>query len=405
MIDAVNQVFQNLTKHPNLDKLDEPVAAWQAAFPQHSTAKTSLAGHVTLQHGAGGQRRRGAEGRGCFDCAAERIRDLVAAAPRASVGVLVRTNAAVARLIYLLRELGIPASEEGGNPLIDSPAVELILSLLKLADHPGDSVARFHLATSPLAEALELSDHRDDRGASRIGQRLRRQLLDDGYGATVVAWAERLAASCDERDLNRLQQLVELAYDYQPQSTLRASDFIRLVETKRIADPTSADVRVMTIHQAKGLQFDVVFLPELEGKLVGQPEQFVAGRPGPTEPVNVVCRLANEHVRQFLSPQLQKLFEDDMRREVTESLCVLYVAMTRAIHALHMIVAPAKSNEKSLPKTFAGLLRAGAGCEIVRRSAGRRCTSMAIHAGSDQSCSAAARAISPSDGTRSVPAT
>jgi ATP-dependent exoDNAse (exonuclease V) beta subunit len=155
-----------------------------------------------------------------------------------------------------------------------------------------------------------------------------------------------------------LQQLVELAYEYQPTSTLRTSDFIRLVETRKIADPQAADVRVMTIHQAKGLQFDVVFLPELEAKLIGQPDRFVAGRPGPTEPVNVVCRLANENVRQFFSPALQKLFEDDMCREVSESLCVLYVAMTRAVHALHMIIAPAKANEKSMPKTFAGVLRA-----------------------------------------------
>jgi ATP-dependent exoDNAse (exonuclease V) beta subunit len=41
-----------------------------------------------------------------------------------------------------------------------------------------------------------------------------------------------------------------------------------------------------------------------------------------------------------------------------ESLCLLYVAMTRAVHALHLIVAPSRENEKSLPKTYAGLLRA-----------------------------------------------
>jgi ATP-dependent exoDNAse (exonuclease V) beta subunit len=32
--------------------------------------------------------------------------------------------------------------------------------------------------------------------------------------------------------------------------------------------------------------------------------------------------------------------------------------MTRAVHALHMIIAPAKASEKQMPKTFAGLLRA-----------------------------------------------
>src|SRR4029079_12631994 len=99
------------------------------------------------------------------------------------------------------------------------------------------------------------------------------------------------------------------------------------------------------------------FLPELEGRLVGQPDRFVAGSPRPSEPVNIVCRLADKTVRQFFPPDLQKLFDDDMCLAVSESLCVLYVAMTRAVHALHMILAPPKSNEKSTPKTFAGLLR------------------------------------------------
>jgi ATP-dependent helicase/nuclease subunit A len=357
VIDAVNAVFQNLTSHLNLDKLTEPIRRWQAAFPPHSTARQDLAGQVTLTTApetADDEPQTDVT----FRYAATRIRDCVALAPQASIGVLVRTNAAVGRLIYELRSLGIPASEEGGNPLVDSPAVELILSVLKLADHPADSVARFHLATSPLGELIGIHDYRHDAAVSRFGQQARRQLLHEGYGATLFAFARRLTPSCDARDLSRLQQLVELAYEYQPTSTLRTSDFIRLVETRRIADPQSADVRVMTIHQAKGLQFDVVFLPELEAKLKGQPDRFVAGRPSPTEMVNIVCRSANEAVRQFFPASLQKLFEDDASLEVSESLCVLYVAMTRAVHALHMIVAPARANEKSLPKTFAGLLRA-----------------------------------------------
>ena len=51
----------------------------------------------------------------------------------------------------------------------------------------------------------------------------RRQLLNDGYGSTVFQYARLLAPSCDERDLARLQQLVELAYQYHPTSTLRTS--------------------------------------------------------------------------------------------------------------------------------------------------------------------------------------
>jgi ATP-dependent helicase/nuclease subunit A len=405
VIDAVNTVFQNLGSHPNLDKLAAPVLAWQQAFPSHTTTRKELAGHVTLAtapDAAEGQDAADA----VFEFAAEQVERTIEAAPQASVGVLVRTNKAVARMIYLLRKRDIPASEEGGNPLIDSPAVELLLSLLRLTDHPGDGVARFHLANSPLAGPLELADHAEAAAAAEASQQLRRQLLDDGYGKTVFEWARRLAASCDSRDQSRLAQLVELAYDYQQRSTLRTSDFIRLVEQKRIADPTTSQVRVMTIHQAKGLQFDAVFLPELAGRLIGQRESCVAGRPSAAEAFHLVCRQANESVRQFFPPALRELFEQDMRSEVTESLCVLYVAMTRAVHALHMILPPAAANERSLPKTFGGLLRAtlalgkpaSGGQVLYEHGDAQWWRTLPAPAG--------AGAVQPeSDGTRSVPAT
>src|SRR5882724_5867375 len=36
---------------------------------------------------------------------------------------------------------------------------------------------------------------------------------------------------------------------------------------------------------------------------------------------------------------------------------LLYVAMTRAVHALSMIMAPSRPNERTIPKTFAGIVR------------------------------------------------
>ena len=108
--------------------------------------------------------------------AAEEAARLHKQLPDLDIGILVRRNKAVARLIFELRELGIEASEEGGNPLIDSPAVQVILSLLTLADHPGDMVARFHVATSPLAAP---------RGAGR-SRRLARRLAT-GRGDSPAA--------------------------------------------------------------------------------------------------------------------------------------------------------------------------------------------------------------------------
>lgn len=357
IIEVVNQVFQNLTKHPALDKYEAAVTAWQRAFPLHTTAREELLGYVTMETSPADETDDDvAEHHAPF--VAQRIADLARQAPGCSVGVLVRSNAMVAELIYLLRKLDVPASEEGGNPLADSPAVELVMSLLQFADHPGDTACRFHVAKSPLAEHVGLAWPCAHERAASVAQKLRRELLDEGYGAVVYRWAKWLAPHCDRRDLSRLQQLVELAFAYQPRSTLRTADFANLIAAEKVADPQAAQIRVMTIHQSKGLQFDIVVLPEVDGLIAGQPDTFVTGRSGPAQPVNVVCRYANAAMQTFLPPEFQKLFEENVRQRIDESLCVLYVALTRAVHAMHIILQPGKPNEKKPPKTSAGLLRA-----------------------------------------------
>jgi ATP-dependent helicase/nuclease subunit A len=356
IIDVVNQVFQNLTSHPSLDRLEAGVSAWQRAFPPHTTARKELEGYVTLETSPVAEDEEGNDHHNQY--VVQRIIDLAMQAPGCSIGVLVRSNDMVARLIYLLRQRHVPASEEGGNPLTDSAAVNLLLSLLRLIDHPGDQTCRYHVAKSPLAPHLQLPWPCPSHVAAEVAQRLRRELLDEGYGPVIYRWARWLAPECNRRDLARLQQLVELAYNYQPRSTLRTADFIKLVLAEKVSDPQAASIRVMTIHQSKGLQFDIVVLPELEGEIPGQMDNFIVGRPGPTQPVNLVCRSGNEHVRSFFPDELRKLYEANYRQKIEEALCVLYVALTRPIHALHMIVKPAKETAKKIPKTSAGFLRA-----------------------------------------------
>ncbi len=356
VVDAVNRVFGGISKHSNLGRAESAVGRWCDRFKHHETAKKELAGYVELLTGprpAEGQSQRDAT----IEFAARRIAEIVAGAPGFSVGVLVRKNETVGRLIYELREQDIQASEEGGNPLTDSAAVMVVLSLLRLADHPGDTVARFHVAHSPLASVVGLSDCKDGVSAREVAQSVRRSLIGDGLGPMVCDWAEQLVASCSRRELSRLEQLVELAYGYETGATLRADDFVAYVQNTRVSDPIPADVRVMTVHQAKGLEFDIVVLPELDAGLVGQPDQFVIDRPDVTGPVAKVCRYASADVQQLMPSDIQRMFAEATDREVTESLCVLYVAITRAIHAVHAIIPPSTGNEKSLPRTFAGLLR------------------------------------------------
>jgi ATP-dependent exoDNAse (exonuclease V) beta subunit len=139
--------------------------------------------------------------------------------------------------------------------------------------------------------------------------------------------------------------MVEMAYAYQARSTLRAMDFVNWVCSQKVPDPSGARVRVMSIHAAKGLQFDAVVLPQLDGGLIGQPPAFVASRDPDTLAVDFVCRYAKDALQALLATQDKKAFEEYRRQRVEESLSVLYVALTRAIRALYLFV-PGPRTEK-----------------------------------------------------------
>lgn len=357
VIDTVNAVFENLSGNAALADFSEVTKVWRERYEKHTTERTDLEGYSRLVVAP----RAGDEDdqeEVTLRFAAAEVARLAGENPGRSIGVLVRTNDTVAALIGLLqREHQLQASEEGGNPLTNSVAVELILSLLKLADHPGDTAARFHVATSPLGGSLQYADHANTEAALSLAARIREELLASGYGRTIYGWVEMLAPACDARELNRLLQLVELAYAYDSQASVRPADFVAHVEATKVEDPTASEVRVMTVHQAKGLQFDIVVLPELDVNLKGQPPLVVVGREKQGAAVTRVCRYANEDIQALLPVDVRKMFGHVPYQMVNESLCLLYVAMTRAVHALHMIVRPSKANEKIWPKTFAGVLR------------------------------------------------
>ncbi|MCC7203971.1 MAG: PD-(D/E)XK nuclease family protein, partial [Phycisphaeraceae bacterium] len=238
---------------------------------------------------------------------------------------------------------GVEVSGEGGSTLLDDAGVNLILAGLRLADHPGDSAAAFHVRISPLGPVVGLEDD-SKLHAEATARRIRRELLEEGYGRVLDRWARTLIPYADARGRARLSQLCTLADRHGPRATLRPGDFVEMVQTVRVEEPSPARVRVMTIHAAKGLEFDAVVLPELAGKMFPRPPIVTVQRPIPTEPPTAVYAGARQAIRD-LCPELTDAHRQHEDRQLRDELCTLYVAMTRARYALHMFAPPQKRNK------------------------------------------------------------
>ena len=362
IIDFVNELFGNLNRFTGKDDMiNGAVHGWADWFVEHNTERTDYPGHVTIEYAencdeklakTNSSSKDSVRNQNVVQAVVQRVSDLIENVPAGnSIGVLARTNKEVGAIIFALQSADIPASEEGGNPLTDSAAVEMVLSAFHLADHPGDDIARYHVSHGPLAEMFDLNPEGDsNRGENRkavatSSASVRRMIVEQGFGPTVEKMANLLAPQCTERERLRLQNLVEMGYA-DPQDTqrwsLRPRRFVEYVREKKVADPTAAQVRVMTIHKSKGLEFDSVVLPMFKAGsvgLAGQPPKIVIDRDGPADPAKMVTRHINKKHQKFLPPNVQEAFANDTRQTIRESMCLLYVALTRAAHSLHIVAS------------------------------------------------------------------
>lgn len=354
IIDAVNAVFSRIADNPALGG-NLGAVRWQDQFHTHQTARAELPGWASLtivaHNGLKGDRNQAR-----FTLAARRAADLRNQAPAATIGILVRKNKHIRPIVHALQQLDVPFSEEGGNPLSDSPPVSAAVSLLYLADHPADSAAAHHVATSPLGDVLDLLDSTDAARVRRVSADLRRRFLHEGYAPVLRDLARRAAYAMTPRGCARFGQLIQLAAAFDADGGGRASRLARIIQSRRVLDPASHAVRVMTIHTAKGLEFDAVILPDLNNKWELAKDRMLIERESPLHPITGVTIYPNELLRR-LDPNLERLHQAADSRQVEEELCALYVAMTRAVSVLEMFVdAPPASGQ--LERSAAGVLLA-----------------------------------------------
>lgn len=366
VLKAVNRVFTDLR---SLDLMrppssDRAALEWDRLFTEHTWASKldATPGRVVVREFPDLTPKDAERG---FDpikwCrhVVERVTEIQREAPEATIGILLRNKRLIPRLLSMLADAGVDAAEEGGSPLTQSPAVAAVLSLLHMAEHPGDTLSAFHAASTALGEHVGLSKNIAPDAVESVATAIRERLTRDGLAAFVESCATWLRPLVSDMNKTRLAQLVECAVAYDRRGGIGVGGFVELVHATRRPAGVPAPVRVMTIHAAKGLEFDAVIVPELDQKIPAKVPEVLHARSKLRGPVTAIS-LYGKEAYQEASPELKELAIDRKARDNREALCLLYVAMTRARRYLELIVRPKKATTSDDSESFilAKLIRA-----------------------------------------------
>jgi ATP-dependent exoDNAse (exonuclease V) beta subunit len=364
VLHAVNTIFERAHEANLLnDRASGAASQWQNDFIHHVSAKPNRIGHAVIETAGVDPLKIKSELSLSIEKVVEIVANIHSQAPTAEIGILVRGNTKqqIQRIVHALRTNSphaVPAAEFGGNPLTDSPAVTVILSALLMVDDPGNTVARFQVSSSELGRHLGIhwKSEKGDEIFETVCRTIRRRLVSTGYAEVVSDFAEVLIESVDKRERLRLWQLIEFAEtcsnDIGPSHGLRPSEFVDLVKKTKVPDPASSLVQVMTVHKSKGLSFDAVVVCDLNQPIWKAPKVMQSHDDSCSPPTCVGMYASN--MLDVEIPEYGEMRAELHEQQIYDALCLLYVAMTRAKHALHMVI-PSRESPNHL-KTLDGLL-------------------------------------------------
>jgi ATP-dependent exoDNAse (exonuclease V) beta subunit len=365
VLKLVNTVFGNL---PAAEGALPPgaAAAWNGAWREHTpaggarTRRGFAAWHVCAKEGRSALSEENMERR--MEIVANLLRETRPLERGFTCGLLTQTNAEARLAADFLRSRGGRVASETDAPACeDNPVSLAFLSLLGFAAHPADGFHAGVVASTPPLAAWVASAG----GETAARARLLESVAENGFARTLQSVADALgdALPRDPFSAARFLRLIEAAREFDSHGGRDTDEFVLFAKNSRHRDTgEEGSTRVMTIHKAKGLEFDIVFLPFLEGMRIDSPRKstLLATEPGEearwvlSNPGNLVC----EHT-PVLAEHLAR------RRETTayEALCKLYVALTRAKRATHIITTGFRSEAASAAVNFPRLLGLALDCE------------------------------------------
>ena len=296
--------------------------------------------------------------------------------------ILVQSRSALfTEIIRACKKRGLPIAGADRLKLGAELAVKDLLALLAFLDTPDDDLSLAAVLRSPvygLTEA-ELFDLAYDRTGSLWQALVAKQAL---FRETVTLLSDlreqvdflrpydllervlvqhdgrrRLVARLGDEAEDGIDELLNQALAYERADVPSLTGFLiwldaESIDIKRQAEASGHRIRVMTVHGAKGLESEIVILPDTADRKPQDRDEIYLDQGG--APVWKVP--ASES-----PPAIAALRAEKQRREAEENLRLLYVAMTRARTWLIMAAAGAVTKDTSWYAIAAeGMARMGA---------------------------------------------
>ena len=279
--------------------------------------------------------------------------------------VLARKRETLRVLAQALKVAGIAHAAPEDQALLDAPDVRDLIALLDVLASNSQKLSLAHALRSPLfgasdADLLWLAEQAEGLDGSwwsalhsgeapgealpraarllaawsaRVGRCSPHELLDQivHEGELIPRLLAIVPPSERRVRVHAIEALLALALDLDGGRYASLYGFVRALKSRTLtlsAPAESEAVQLLTVHGAKGLEADVVFLLDAEAAPArAESATLLVDWPVQAERPQRVAFLASE---SKAPPALQALLDEEREQRQREELNALYVAMTRA---------------------------------------------------------------------------
>lgn len=287
--------------------------------------------------------------------------------------VLVKTNAKSECLREAFERLNIPYFINMKHGFYDSSAIQNVTSFLKALNNPHDDIAMCSLLLSPNFQ-LNNEDLAQIKLAKENGKSFYSYLSNQSILAPfnellkksrtqkvseilqdIFYYHNYYADYTTQQEKSNLDKLYEMVCMKETQQSLSLFTFLNMIEDSKNtqvgeAIPISNNddvVRVMSIHQSKGLQFPVVFLYSIDSLNLFDTKGMIAF----DDTLGIALNYMNIDNRLvYTGVERIALNHKATKSALEEEMRVLYVATTRAQNEMYIIDCREEKSITSLSK-------------------------------------------------------